>query len=169
VWVVVIELRGGSVRLLLKAGARYAVLKAVALKAAALKDVVLRAVVLRDGARVGVLKVGVRKVADDVMDVATVTVGVGAGMAAAKTAKSVDRVRSAECRAFWAVRPLWFWVADLMSRRRLRRMLRRSGSMRCLRRLREWVGKTRIWVKELRVPMAAAAGGVAVGGVVDVA
>jgi hypothetical protein len=108
VWVVVIELRGGSVRLLLKAGARYAVLKAAVLKAAALKDVVLRAVVLRDGARVGVLKVGVLKVADDVMDVAIVTVGVGAGMAAAKTAKSVDRVRSVEGKAFWAVRPLWF-------------------------------------------------------------
>ncbi len=41
--------------------------------------------------------------------------------------------------------------------------------MSCLRRPREWVGKTRIWVKELRVPMAAAAGAVAVGGVVDVA
>jgi hypothetical protein len=48
-------------------------------------------------------------------------------------------------------------------------MLRRSKSMRCLRRLREWVGKTRIWAKELRVPMAAAAGAVAGDGVVDVA
>jgi hypothetical protein len=42
------------------------------------------------------------------MDVAIVTVGVGAVMAAAKT---VDRVRSVEGRAFWAVRPLWFLVA----------------------------------------------------------
>jgi hypothetical protein len=105
----------------------------------------------------------------DATDVGIVTGGVGVVMAAARAGKIVGRARSVGARAFWAAKPRWCWVVDSMSRRRLRRMLRRSGWTKCLRRLREWAERKRVWVKELRARMAAAVGAVAVAGVVDVA